>query len=84
MEAGWAAADVVVEGTYHLPHQEHAFLQPEAAVAYIDDEGRVTVEIAGQWTHEDQEQIAHALDLPREQVRVIYRPSAAPSVGART
>ena len=82
MEAGWAAADVVVEGTYHLPHQEHAFLQPEAAVAYIDDEGRVTVEIAGQWTHEDQEQIAHALDLPREQVRVIY-PAIGGAFGGR-
>ena len=70
--AGWARADVVVEGTYRLPHQEHAFLQPEAAVSYIDPEGRVTVEIAGQWAHEDQEQIAHALDLSPDQVRVIY------------
>jgi CO/xanthine dehydrogenase Mo-binding subunit len=72
--AGWAEADVVVEGTYVLPHQEHAYLQPEAAISYIDDEGRVTVEIAGQWTHADQEQIAHALDLPLEKVRVIYPP----------
>lgn len=73
MAAGWAAADVVVEHTYEVPYQEHAYLQPEAAVGYIDDEGRVTVEIAGQWAHEDREQIAHALDLPEDQVRVIYR-----------
>lgn len=72
MEKGWAAADKIIEGTYHLPHQEHAFLQPEAGVAYIDEEGRITVEIAGQWTHEDQEQIAHALDVPLDQVRVKY------------
>ena len=70
---GWALADVTVEGTYELPHQEHAYLQPEAAVSYIDDEGRVTVEIAGQWAHEDRSQIAHALDMPDEDVRVIYR-----------
>ncbi|MEN8238761.1 MAG: molybdopterin cofactor-binding domain-containing protein [Actinomycetota bacterium] len=74
MDAGWAAADIVVEGTYTLPHQEHAYLQPEAAVSYIDDEGRVTVEVAGQWTHEDRAQIAHALELPEEEVRVIYPP----------
>lgn len=72
MAAGWAAADVVIESTYHVPGQEHAFLQPEAGVGYVDSEGRITVEIAGQWTHEDQEQIAHALDIPADQVRVIY------------
>ena len=74
MDTGWEAADIVVEGTYLLPHQEHAYLQPEAAISYIDDEGRVTVEIGGQWTHEDQEQIAHALEIPAEKVRVIYPP----------
>ena len=72
MDVGWAKADVVVESEYELPYQEHAFLQPEAGVGYIDDEGRVTVETGGQWAHEDQEQIAHALGLPADQVRVIY------------
>lgn len=76
MSAGWAAADVVIEGVYRLPYQEHAFLQPEAGIGYIDEEDRVTVEIGGQWTHEDREQVAHALNLPPEQVRVIY-----PAVG---
>ena len=33
MEAGWAAAEVVVEGSYRLPVQEHAYLQPEAAIS---------------------------------------------------
>ena len=72
MAAGWADADVTIEGEYTLPYQEHAFLQPEAGLGYIDEEGRVTVEIGGQWVHEDLEQIAHALDLPHDQVRVIY------------
>ncbi|MCP3934151.1 MAG: xanthine dehydrogenase family protein [Actinomycetia bacterium] len=74
MQAGWARAAAVVEATYELPHQEHAYLQPEAGLAYIDDEGRVVVEVGGQWTHEDREQIAHALDLPEDRVRVIYPP----------
>jgi CO/xanthine dehydrogenase Mo-binding subunit len=82
VEAGWAAADVVVEGTYEVPYQEHAYLQPEAAISYIDEQGRVTVEIAGQWTVEDQEQIAHALALPMEQVRVIY-PHVGGAFGGR-
>jgi CO/xanthine dehydrogenase Mo-binding subunit len=82
MAAGWAAAEVIIEDEYHVPYQEHAYLQPEAAVSYVDEAGRVTVEIAGQWTHEDQEQIAHALDLPREQVRVIY-PAIGGAFGGR-
>ena len=45
-------------------------------------EGRVTVEVAGQWTHEDQEQIAHALGLPLDQVRVIY-PAIGGAFGGR-
>jgi CO/xanthine dehydrogenase Mo-binding subunit len=80
--AGWEQADVVVEGTYDLPYQEHAYLQPEAAVSWIDDEGRITVAVAGQWTHEDQEQIAHALDLPAERVRVVY-PAIGGAFGGR-
>ena len=68
-----ARADVGVEGTYELPHQEHAFLQTEAAVASIDQAGRVMVETGGQWTHEDREQVAHALGLPDDEVRVVYR-----------
>ena len=36
----------------------------------------MTVVVGGQWTWEDQQEIAHALALPPEQVRVIY-----PAVG---
>ena len=67
---------------YHTPYQEHAYLQPEAGLAYLDDEGRITVECAGQWTHVDQELIAHALGLPKEQVRVIY-PAIGGAFGGR-
>ena len=82
MERGWADADVVVESTYEFPYQEHAFLQPEAGMAYIDEAGRVTVEVAGQWTHEDREQIAHALELDDDEVRVIY-PAIGGAFGGR-
>jgi CO/xanthine dehydrogenase Mo-binding subunit len=75
-------AHIIVEEEYQTPAQEHAYLQPEAGVSYIDEEGRVTVEVAGQWTHEDQEQIAHALGLPKDQIRVIY-PAIGGAFGGR-
>ena len=82
VEAGFAEAAVVIETEYRTPAQEHAFLQPDAGLAYIDDEGRVTVEVAGQWVHEDQGQIAHALDLPVDKVRVKY-PAIGGAFGGR-
>ncbi len=82
VEDGFNHADVIVEEDYRTPSQEHIFLQPEAGLGYIDEEGRVTVIVAGQWVHEDQEQIAHALDLPLEKVRVIY-PTIGGAFGGR-
>ncbi|MCD4687104.1 MAG: xanthine dehydrogenase family protein molybdopterin-binding subunit [Anaerolineae bacterium] len=82
VEAAWAQADVIVEGEYYTGAQEHAYLQPEAGIGYIDDAGRVTVLVAGQWVHEDREQVAHALGLPEEQVRIIY-PAVGGAFGGR-
>lgn len=82
LDAGFAAAAVVVETTYEVPYQEHAYLQPEAGTSWIDAEGIVNVEIAGQWVHEDREQIAHALDLPEDQIRVRY-PAIGGAFGGR-
>jgi len=82
VEPAFEGAAVVVEGDYYTPMQEHAYLQPEAGLGYVDDEGRVTVVVAGQWTHEDQQQIAHALGLLPDQVRVIY-PAIGGAFGGR-
>lgn len=82
VDNAFAKADVIVEGEYHTPVQEHAYLQPEAGLAYIDDEGRLTVEAAGQWTHADREAIAHSLDLQHDMVRVIY-PAIGGAFGGR-
>lgn len=68
----WDSCNVIIEGVYHTPFQEHAYLQPEAGTAFFDDEDRITVRCAGQWTWEDQQQIAHALDLPPDRIRVVY------------
>jgi len=78
----FAKADVIVESEYVAPVQEHAYLQPEAGMAYIDEEGRVTIVCGGQWTHEDQEQVAHALNLPLDRIRIIY-PAIGGAFGGR-
>ncbi len=82
VDAAFAQCDVIVEGEYYTPVQEHVFLQPEAGICYLDEEDRITVVVAGQWTHEDQEQIAHSLDLPLDKIRVIY-PAIGGAFGGR-
>ena len=82
LDAGFASAAVTVEATYEVPYQEHAYLQPEAGTSWVDAEGIINVEIAGQWVHEDREQIAHALDLPEERIRVRY-PAIGGAFGGR-
>lgn len=82
VEAGFAQADVIVEGYYVTPHVEHAYLQPEAGLGYIDEQGRVTVVCAAQWPHDDLHQIAHILNLPEDQLREIV-PAVGGAFGGR-
>jgi CO/xanthine dehydrogenase Mo-binding subunit len=65
-------ADVVVEGEFTTQWQEHAYLQPDAGIAYFDKRGRIVIETAGQWLHEDRKQLAEILGLPEDQVVVKY------------
>ncbi|MBK9781188.1 MAG: xanthine dehydrogenase family protein [Anaerolineales bacterium] len=82
VEDAFAKADVIIEGEYRTPVQEHAYLQPEAGLGYIDEEGRIVIESAGQWTNADRKEVAHALNVPEEQVRIIY-PAIGGAFGGR-
>ena len=70
--AALAQADIVLEGEFTTTWQEHAYLQPEAGIAYIDKADRLVIETAGQWLHEDRRQVAEMLKLPEEDVIIRY------------
>ena len=82
VEQGFAQADVIVEGTYTTHCVEHAYLQPDAALGYVDDQGRITIITSCQWPADDLHQIAHMLDLPEDQVREIV-PAVGGAFGGR-
>jgi selenium-dependent xanthine dehydrogenase len=71
LEWGFAEADVIVENEYRTPSGDHAFLEPEAAVALIDTDGTVVVYVGSQIPFSDRGQIAAALALPEDRVRII-------------
>ena len=69
-----ATAALVVEGRFDTPFVEHAYLEPESALARVDDEGRLTVEAPTQFPFELRRQLAAVLGLEEEQVRVVVTP----------
>jgi selenium-dependent xanthine dehydrogenase len=87
LAAARAAAAHVAEDTFHTPAIEHAFLEPESALAIpaswdgplpepfpADARGTLTVLSGTQGVFSDRKQIAPILDLPDEQVRVVLVP----------
>ena len=72
---GFELADVIVENTYRVPMVDHAYLEPESGVAWLDDDGVITIRAATQ-VIEHFRGIADVLGLPHNKVRVI-----APMVG---
>jgi CO/xanthine dehydrogenase Mo-binding subunit len=82
IEAGFAQADVIIESDYDTPAQEHAYLQTETGLSYMDENGRLAIVTSGQWGAKDRKQIAHALGMEEDQVRVIY-PMSGGAFGGR-
>jgi aldehyde oxidoreductase len=67
---GFARAEVVVEETYTTPSNEHAYLEPEAALASWEGETLV-VRTATQFPYYQRWEIANTMGLPVERVRVV-------------
>jgi CO/xanthine dehydrogenase Mo-binding subunit len=63
------AADVVVEGEYRSQHVEHAYLEPEAGVGWVEN-GVLTLRVSTQ-VIEHAATIARILQVPQSKVRVI-------------
>jgi CO/xanthine dehydrogenase Mo-binding subunit len=69
VQLGLARADVVVEGEYATQLVEHAYLEPETGVAWIEDDV-VTIRASTQ-VIEHAVEIARILGLPANKVRVV-------------
>ncbi|HYF95273.1 MAG TPA: xanthine dehydrogenase family protein molybdopterin-binding subunit [Symbiobacteriaceae bacterium] len=70
MEKGFAEADVIVEREYRTSWQEHAYLEPDAGVAWIDADGVLCIRYATQ-VIEHYRGVAKVLGLPENKVRTI-------------
>jgi len=68
---GFKEAGVIVEETYTTTWVDHAYLEPDAGISYLDEDGRITVVCPTQKVHYDQKEVAAVLALPLDRVRVI-------------
>ncbi len=68
--AGFAAADVVHEGTYVTPRVQHAHLETHAAIAWLDADGRLNVRSSTQVPFLTRKELARVFSLDADKVRV--------------
>jgi len=69
--AGFKEAEVIVEEIYETTWVDHAYMEPDAGIGFMDEEGRVTVVCPSQNVHYDQKEVSRVLSLPLEKVRII-------------
>ena len=74
IEEGFEQADVIIEREYRTPIIEHAFLEPECAIGVpqgVEDHNKLTVYVGSQIPYQDRNQVARAMGMPDETVRII-------------
>jgi CO/xanthine dehydrogenase Mo-binding subunit/aerobic-type carbon monoxide dehydrogenase small subunit (CoxS/CutS family) len=74
IERGFAASDLVVEQDYDTQAIEHAYLEPEAGLAYVDPDGVVTVISPSQNITHHRHMLAKIIAKPINKVRFIMSP----------
>jgi CO/xanthine dehydrogenase Mo-binding subunit len=80
---GFAESDLIVENIYETQAQYHAYMEPAAAIADIDPEGKVTVWSSTQSVFRTQANISDCLGIPRSKVRAIS-PRVGGGFGAKS
>lgn len=69
VEVGFEDADTIVESAFTMPFIDHAYLEPEAGVAWIDDQDVITIRVCTQVV-EHFRSIAEAVGVPHNRVHV--------------
>src|SRR5262245_14857843 len=71
VEKGLSEADVVVEGVFRVPHQEHAYIETNGAAAFWEADGSLVVIGSLQCPYYVQKALTGLFGLSERQVRVI-------------
>ena len=71
VEKGFAESDVIVSHTFRTTWIDHAYVETESGMGYVDERGRIVVKSSTQNIHLKRSEIARLLAIPEEKVRVV-------------
>ncbi len=70
-EAGFRECHAIVEASFVLPCQEHAYLETEAGLAILGKEENLEIFVSTQTPFRDRAEVAEALGMEVERIRII-------------
>jgi CO/xanthine dehydrogenase Mo-binding subunit/aerobic-type carbon monoxide dehydrogenase small subunit (CoxS/CutS family) len=70
VEAGFAEADVIHQGTYTTHRGQHAHLETHGSIAWVDENGRLNIRTSSQSPFICRDKICYLFDLGLQNVRV--------------
>ena len=71
VEAGFSEADEIVEGVYTNAVNDHASMEPQASVAYIDNNDRLTIQTCSQCLYFHLAILSHIFNLPMNKIHYV-------------
>lgn len=74
IEEAFSTCKAVVEETYHVPRQLHAYMETEGGVIVPEKNGTLTVYVGTQHGFKDRFQLARILGMPESDIRIVSSP----------
>jgi len=71
VDAAFAEADHLFEGTYRTPKQQQVHLEPHVCITYFDEDERLVIRTSTQVPFHIRRMVAPLIGLPVKQIRVI-------------
>lgn len=71
IEKGFAEADLVFEGEYRTPKQQHVHIEPHVCITYLDENERLLIRSSSQIPFHVRRIIAPLIGMPVKKIRVV-------------
>ncbi len=72
--AALESSDAVVSGTFRTPWVYQAYIEPQAATAWLEPDGTLAVSVATQGSFVSRSELARSYGLPLDKIRIIAEP----------
>jgi CO/xanthine dehydrogenase Mo-binding subunit len=71
VDLAFKECDAIVEASFKLPYQEHAYLETEGGYAVLKEDGILEMTVSTQTPFRDRSEVAEALGWDQEKIRII-------------